>query len=525
MKPQTQKYDFVIIGSGFGGAVSALRLSEKNYSVLVIEKGKHYKPEDFPKNNWQLRKWLWLPGLKMFGIQKLTFLKHISIMSGVGVGGGSLVYANTLPKPKMPFFKQGSWKDLDDWAEKLSPYYELAWQMLGASVNPYLGPADLALKKIAEQTGKDFKPAKVGVYFGKPGQTVDDPYFEGKGPARTGCTFCGACMTGCRDNAKNSLDKNYLYLARQNGAEILAEHKVIDLIPLDNTGENGYEVIFKRSTTYFGQKKSVKANAVIFAGGVLGTVPLLLKLKKKRLPKLSAQLGKMVRTNNESLIFSTVYKGDFVNKMSEGIAIGSIMTYDKNSHIEPVRYGKGSGVWGTLLVPLIEDKNFWKRNLKLFFKLLISLPVKLKILLTQDFASSSTVLLFMQHLDSTIHLKTSFFGLSSRLDKEKNTPTAFIPEALNFARSFSKTIGAIPQVLFTESVSGIPSTAHILGGACMGRTAKEGVIDKNHKVFGYQNLYVFDGSSISANPGVNPSLTITALTEYGMQKIPIKKEN
>ncbi len=524
MKFKEQIYDFVIIGSGFGGSVSALRLSEKKYRVLVIEKGKHFKPNDFAKNNWYLRKWLWVPSLKMFGIQKLTFLRHISIMSGVGVGGGSLVYANTLPKPKKDFFKQGSWKDIDDWVKKLSPYYELAWKMLGAVNNPYLGPADLALKKIAEQKGKKFKPAKVGIYFGQPDKQVPDPYFKGKGPTRSGCNFCGACMTGCKYNAKNSLDKNYLYLAKKNGAEILAEHEVIDLIPIDENGEKGYDVVFKKSTKYFSRSKSVRAKAVIFSGGVLGTIPLLLKLKKNRLPHLSPQLGKMVRTNNESLIFSTVYKGTFVNQMSKGIAIGSILTYDKNTHIEPVRYGKGSGVWGPLIVPLVNEKNFLKRNAKLLLKLIRLIPVKLKIFLTQDFAASSTVLLFMQHLDSTIQLKRSRWGLSTQVDRNESSPTAFIPEALDFARQFSKNIKAIPQVLFTESISGIPSTAHILGGACMGKNAEEGVIDKDHKVFGYQNLYIFDGSSISANPGVNPSATITALTEYGMSKIPDKKD-
>ncbi len=516
------KYDFIIIGSGFGGAVSALRLAEKGYKVLVIEKGKFFKPYDFPKNNRQLTRWLWWPALKMFGIQKLTFLRHISVMSGVGVGGGSLVYANTLPKPKSAFFNQGSWQGLDDWENKLAPFYEQAWHMLGAAENPYLAPADLALKALAEEMNKAFRPTKVSVFFGKANQVYSDPYFEGAGPERSGCNFCGACMTGCRYNAKNSLDKNYLYLAQALGVTILAEHEVIDVLPHGKHGEKGYEVIFKKSTSYFSGPKKIRTKGIIFAGGVLGTVPLLLKLKKKHLPLLSDQVGQMVRTNNESLIFNTVYKGLYQDKMSEGIAIGSIMTFDENSHIEPVRYGKGSSVWGALVVPVINEPDFWRRNLKLIYKILKTLPVRLKLLWFHDFASNSPVLLFMQHLDSTIQLKRGRFGLKSGLKKGETNPTAFIPDALDFARKFSKHIKAIPQVLFTESVSGIPSTAHILGGACMGKDIQSGVIDKNHKVFNYEQMYVFDGSMISANPGVNPSLTITAITEYGMHKIPPK---
>ncbi len=522
MKAKDFSYDYIIIGSGFGGAVSALRLTEKGYKVLVIEKGRFFKPEDFPKTNWQLRKWLWWPALRMFGIQKVSFFKHISVLSGVGVGGGSLVYANTLPKPKSPFFNQGTWQGLEPWERVLEPYYKKAYQMLGAAENPYLAPADLALKKIAEKMNKPFKPVKVSIFFGPKNKQVPDPYFNGNGPKRSGCNFCGACMTGCRYNAKNSLDKNYLYLAQKKGARILAEHEVIDIIPLNKNGSKGYEVVFKKSTAYFAKKKQLKTKGVIFSGGVLGTVPLLLKLKKTNLPLLSDMVGKMVRTNNESLIFNTVYKGHLKGKMSEGIAIGSIMTYDENSHIEPVRYGKGSGIWGLLAVPTVHQSNFVLRSLTLLYKIIKYLPVRLKMLLFDDFAANSVVLLFMQHLDSTIQLKRNRWGIYTSQEKEGIKPTAFIPEALHFAHKFSKTIKAIPMVLFTESVSGIPSTAHILGGACMGQTDSEGVIDKNNKVFNYHNLYVFDGSMISANPGVNPSLSITAITEYGMSKIPPK---
>ncbi len=519
-----KEYDFIIIGSGFGGSVSALRLTEKGYKVLVIEKGKRFEAKDFPKTNWHLRKWLWFPALKLFGIQKISFFRHISVLSSVGVGGGSLVYANTLPKPKIPFFNQGSWKKLDDWENKLAPYYEKAWKMLGAEVNPYLAPADLSLKEIADREGKKFEPAKVSIYFGKKGQKVKDPYFNGKGPDRTGCEFCGACMTGCRYNAKNTLDKNYLYLAEKLGANILPENEVIDIQPIGSKGEKGYKIFYKPSTSYFSKKKEIGAKGVILAGGVLGTVPLLLKLKENSLPLLSNQVGKMVRTNNESLILNTVYSGKYKNQMSKGIAIGSIMEVDENSHIEPVRYGKGSGFWSLVMVPVINEPDFIKRLMKLIYKSFVYLPKRLKIILTGDFASNTSILLFMQHLDSTIQFKKSFWGMKSMIQKKQKNPTAFIPEALRFALDYAKQIKAIPQVMLTESLTGIPSTAHILGGACMGKDVSEGVIDKDNRVFNYKNMYIFDGSMISANPGVNPSLTITAITEYGMSKIPAKSQ-
>jgi len=257
---------------------------------------------------------------------------------------------------------------------------------------------------------------------------------------------------------------------------------------------------------------------------VLGTVPLLLKLKKTRLPNLSDQVGRMVRTNNESLTVHSVYRGAYTGKMADGIAIGSIMTMDENSHIEPVRYGKGSGFWSTVLVPVVNERNFFLRMAKLLGRLILTLPQKIKIMFARDFSANSSVLLFMQHLDSTIRFKRGLFGMRSAVDKQAKKPTAFIPEALRFARHYAKSIKAIPQVMFTETLTGIPSTAHILGGACMGADASQGVIDKDNKVFNYHNMYVFDGSMISANPGVNPSLTITAITEYGMSKIPPKAE-
>jgi len=519
-------YDYIIIGSGFGGSVSALRLAEKGYSVLVIEKGKDFSDTSkFPKSNWNLPNWLWLPQLKFFGIQQLTFFRHISILSGVGVGGGSLVYANTLPKPKSQFFTHGPWKDLNNWEEELSPYYDLAWKMLGAEKTKQYGDADYTMLDLAKSINRDkyFEPTNVSVYFGengKEGQEVPDPYFGGRGPTRSGCISCGACMTGCRHNAKNTLDKNYLHLARQLGVEILPENKVIDVLPLDgDSGATGYSIIVKQSTKYFGKKQEFRCKGVVFSAGVLGTISLLLNLKDRSLKKLSPTLGDTIRTNNEALIINTTYKKDI--DMTKGVAIGSIIEIDENSHLEPTRYGKGSGFWRLLVVPMISEPNFFLRIFKLAIEPFKD-PIKwFKVLTVKDFAKQSNIHLFMQHLDSTLRFVKGPLGMKSVLSNGK-APTAFIQTAHHLAKEYCKIIDGKPMVLATETITGIPSTAHILGGACMGKTEKEGVIDKNNNVFNYENMFVFDGSMISANPGVNPSLSITAITEYGMSKIPNK---
>jgi len=513
------KYDYIIIGSGFGGSVSALRLAEKGYKVLVIEKGRWYKSEDLPKTNWNFKKWLWIPSLKFFGIQKLTFLRHISVLSGVGVGGGSLVYANTLPKPKKAFFNQGSWVGLADWENELNPHYETAWRMLGATENPYMGQSDLAFKELAKEMGKEdkFRTVKVAVHFGEKEKKVPDPYFNGKGPERAGCTLCGACMTGCRHNAKNTLDKNYLYLAQKLGVEIIAEHEVKEVIPINNSdGKDGYKIYAKSYSKTSKNKKTFKTKSIIFSGGVLGTIPLLLNQKEKNLPNLSNRLGEMIRTNNEALIFSVT--SDSSKDMSDGIAIGSILETDENTNIEPVRYGNGSGAWRLLALPMVSEKNFFLRMLKLIFIPFTAPIMWFKVIFAKDFAKQATVILFMQHLDSTLKLKRGTFGVKTKVESGKN-PTAFIPEAHEFAKKYSKITKGKPMVLFTETLTGIPSTAHILGGAVIGADAKTGVIDKNNRVFGYKNMLICDGSAVSANPGVNPALTITAMTERAMSMI------
>ena len=394
-------YDYIIIGSGFGGSVSALRLSEKGYKVLVIEKGKWFKAEDFPKTNWNLRKWLWMPVLRFFGIMKLSIFRHIAVISGTGVGGGSLVYANTLPVPKKAFYTTGSWRELADWETELKPFYREALRMLGASPNPKLFDGDLALKEMAKEMGRKdyFEAPDVAVYFGKEGESVKDPYFEGKGPDRTGCIFCGGCMTGCRHNAKNTLDKNYLFLAQKNGAKILAENEVFDV----QVSGGAYEVFTTSSTSFFPKKRSFTTKGVIFSGGVLGTVKLLLKLKNSSLPQLSPKVGDDIRTNNETLI--SVSTKDREKDLSKGVAIGSILHTDDNSHLEIVRYSRGSGFWKLLHLPMASGTNMLTRIFHIFGQLFSSPLAWFKTYFVNSWSRSTAVLLFMQSVDSTLKLR------------------------------------------------------------------------------------------------------------------------
>ncbi len=515
-------FDFIIIGSGFGGSVSALRLSEKGYRVLVLEKGKELKADDFPRTNWNLKRWMWIPLLRFFGFFKLSFFRHVTILSGVGVGGGSLVYANTLPVPKDEFFQSTSWAHLANWKNELRPYYKKALDMLKASPNPRLETGDLALKELAGQIGRadHFEVADVAVFFGEPEKEVPDPYYGGEGPPRSGCRFCGGCMTGCRYNAKNTLDKNYLYFARKKGAQVQAESEVYDIQPLSEDGSDGYRVKWKRSTSYFGRKGSFTTCGIVFAGGVLGTVKLLLKLKQHSLPALSDKVGAFVRTNSESLIGITCF--DKNKSFSDGVAIGTILHTDEHSHLEPVRYASGSGFWRLLLAPMVSGRNVAVRLGKMVGDWIRHPLQNLKVLFVRDFARRTQILLFMQTIDTTLRFGRGLFGMGTSIEQGKN-PTAFIPEAQQLAKQYARIVNGKPITLITETLGGIPTTAHILGGCAMGQSAAEGVIDKNHRVFGYKNMYICDGSAVSANPGVNPSLTITALTERAMDLIPPKE--
>jgi cholesterol oxidase len=523
---KVDKYDFdyIIIGSGFGGSVSALRLSEKGYRVLVVEKGKWYKSNDFAKTNWNLRKWLWIPQLRFFGIMKLSIFRHVAIISGAGVGGGSLVYANTLPVPKTNFYKSGTWSSLNDWEEKLKPYYSKALSMLGATKNPKLFDGDLALKDLAKSINREseFEEPDVAVYFGEEGKKVKDPYFNGEGPDRTGCNFCGGCMTGCRHNAKNTLDKNYLYFAQKKGALIKAESEVIDVVPIQTeNGRDGYSVTIKSTTKIFKKNKIFKTKGIVFSGGVLGTIKLALKLKKKSLPLLSDSLGDNIRTNNETLI--SVSSLDKSKDLSKGVAIGSLLHTDEDSDLEIVRYAIGSGFWRLLHLPLATGKNTFVRLFDMFRQVFKSPISYFKVYWLNSWSKQTAVLLFMQSLDSTLKFKTGFLGGLKTSVSTGKKPSPNIPESIDLAKKYSEIVNGKPTSFALETLAGIPSTAHILGGAVMGKNDKEGVINKNNEVFNYENMYIIDGSMISANPGVNPSLSITAIAEHAMAQIKDKK--
>ncbi len=528
IKTKSKNFDCIVIGSGFGGSVSALRLAEKGYRVLVIEKGRWYKkPKDFPNTNWNLPKWMWLPQINFRGPFKMSFFRHVTIMSGVGVGGGSLVYANTLPVPKDSFFEAKSWGSLANWKIELSEHYKTAQKMLGATTNNYFTKTDSVFKEIAADIGRadSFHPVDVGVFLGKPGKTVKDPFFDGKGPDRKGCIYCGGCMLGCQHNAKNSLDKNYLHLSIGLGTQVKAETNVTDVTQLS---DGSYQISASERLSLFRKKDHIfNAKKVIFAGGVLGTVPLLLKLKAtKSLPLLSSRLGQFIRTNNEAIIGVTSHNGS--DNFTEGLAISSIIHTSDDSHLEPVRYPPGSGFFRILLAPHAPGKNVFIR-ISTLLRSWLKNPIKwLKVMTVKDFAKSSQILLYMQSLDGTLSFKMgrnlfTFFrkGMISKIERGA-PPAAFMKEATKLSMLFAQKTSGMVQNLFTETLFNIPSTAHILGGCCMGKDTNEGVINHKHEVFGYKNMYIIDGSSMSANPGVNPSLTITAMSERAMSFIPTK---
>ena len=519
-------YDFVIVGSGFGGSVAGLRLTEKGYRVLMIEKGRRFTAADFPETTWSLRRWLWAPALNFRGLFKITAMRHVTIFSGVGVGGGSLVYANTLPVPKAAFFTSGSWAGLAKWQDDLAPHYATAKRMLGATRFPGVTPGDTALQSIAEDMGRGehFSPTDVAVYFGEPGKTVPDPFFDGAGPERTGCTLCGGCMTGCRFGAKNTLDKNYIYLAERRGLAIVADTEVTAVRP---RAAGGYVIEAATSTGWFSRVgKQWTADRVVLAGGVLGTVDLLLAMKSDPagLPHLSERTGQFIRTNSESLIGVTSERRDV--DYSTGVAITSILHTDEHSHVEPVRYAKGSGFFRLFMAPHAPGANGFLRLVNVLATMVRHPLSLIRMYLVPDWARYTQILLYMRTLDGTLTFKrgrTPLAGFQKGLTSvlaDARAPEAFIPEATDIARRFAAKVGGTPASLVSETALGIPSTAHILGGACIGATAADGVINATHEVHGYPGLYVCDGSAISANPGVNPALSITAMAERAMSFIP-----
>jgi len=517
-------YDYLVVGSGFGGSVSALRLAEKGYRVAVLEKGKRYRTEDFPPTNWSLRKFLWMPGLKLYGIQMLTLFKHVFVLHGGGVGGGSLVYANQLLVPPDEVFQKNEWGP-GDWKAKLMPFYKCAKTMLGANPSPSIGKADKVLAEIGREIrGKDtFHINDVGVFFGEPNKRVPDPFFKGEGPDRVGCSFCGACMIGCPIGAKNTLDKNYLYLAENKfGVAILPETEVTGVRPI----KNGYEVFTRKSTGLTHPRKSYRSRGVIFSGGVLGSVELLFKCKNNGLlPELSDQLGNLVRTNSEALLTVTAHdkKADY----SDQIAITSGIYADEKTHIEIVRYNKGSDVMGFLVTLLTGGGGHVPRFLRFLGNALRHPWQFIKSIWIFNWAARTPILLVMQTEDSRLRLdykkrwwQFGRWSMNTKLDPGYKKVPAYIPIANEVAKRMGRKINGQPMSGITEVLFNISSTAHILGGCVMGETRQDSVVDFKGQIHGYPNLYVVDGSNVPVNLGVNPSLTITAIAEYIMSQIP-----
>jgi cholesterol oxidase len=528
----TQTYDFLIIGSGFGGSVAAMRLTEKGYAVFVLEKGKRFEDKDFAKTNLQFWKYLWMPALRAFGVLQISTLKGVMVLHGAGVGGGSLGYANVLEIPNDATFATPAWNEPLPWGKTLSPHYETARKMLGATRNPRLMKADEVLREIAAERGqeKTFRATEVGVFFGTEEQTVPDPYFDGKGPERTGCNFCGGCMVGCRYNSKNTLPKNYLYFAEKCGAEIHPECEVQYVRSLTGQADGArYEVIYRRSTSPFTNHSSVRTRNVILAAGVLGTLKLLLQCRDfhRSLPELSSCLGDRVRTNSEALLGGAARdkKVDY----SKGIAITSIFNADEVTRIEPVRYPKGSDLMRIISAPLISqgDSILLRMVKSLWWS--ICHPIDfLKAFVLPGWAYHVTILLVMQNVDNSMKMRigrslTTLFrrGLVAEPDKAHEI-RARVDVGHDVTRTFAKKIGGFAMGSLGENLLNMPTTAHILGGCPIGKDASEGVVDESFQVHNYPGLYVVDGSIMPGNPGVNPSLTITALAEYAMSKIPPK---
>ena len=516
-------FDVVIIGSGFGGSVSAMRLTEKGYKVAVLEAGRRWSTTDFPKTNWNAWKSLWFPRLGMRGIQRISLLPDVMVLSGAGVGGGSLVYANTLYAPKDPFYTDDQWGTITDWKTELEQHFTTARHMLGVVENPLDTPADKVMRKVADKLGVSdtFSHTPVGVYFGESGVEVDDPYFGGTGPTRTGCIGCGNCMVGCRHNAKNTLDKNYLYFAEQKGAQVFPSQQVVDV----RATEGGWRVNARRPGWLLSRRETTyTATDVIFSAGALGTTRLLLELKEKgRLSGLSERIGFQTRTNSEAIVGSVSKSRDV--DYSHGVAITSSIHPTDDTHVEPVRYGKGSNALGLLGIMITDGGEDMPRQLR-FLANVVRHPIQfLRSLSVWHWSERGIILLVMQTRDNSIRLlrKKGWFGtkLSTTQGEGEPNPT-YIPVANETARLTAEEIGGSAFSSINEVLFDTPLTAHILGGAAIGATPESGVVDGYHRMFGHRGLHVIDGAAIGANLGVNPSLTITAMAERAISMWPDK---
>ncbi|MFD9829856.1 FAD-dependent oxidoreductase [Tsukamurella tyrosinosolvens] len=520
-------YDVLVIGSGFGGSVTALRLTEKGYRVGVLEAGRRFADEDFAKTSWDLRRFVWMPALGLYGIQRIHMLRDCLILAGAGVGGGSLNYANTLYKPPASFFADEQWADITDWFDELSPYYDQGRRMLGVVQNPHMTPADEIVKQVADDmgAGDTFIQTPVGVYFGEPGKTVPDPFFGGAGPDRTGCIECGECMTGCRHGAKNTLVKNYLGLAERAGAQV---HPLTTVTDVQQRGDGTWEVSTVRSGAKLRKRRrTYTAQHVVFAAGTWGTQQLLHRLRDNgSLPGLSDRVGVLTRTNSESILSAVRMTVDKELDLTRGVAITSSFHPSGDTHVEPVRYGKGSNAMGMLQTLMTDGGGCTPRWLR-FLGTVVRHPLAfLRVLLVGGWSERTIIALVMQNLDNSITTFTrrGLFGrkMSSSQGHGEPNPT-WIPLGNEATRRIADKIGGAPAGTWGE-VFNIPMTAHFLGGCAIGADRSTGVIDAYHRVHGYPTLSVVDGSAVSANLGVNPSLTITAQAERAAALWPNKGE-
>ncbi|MEV1288485.1 GMC family oxidoreductase [Micromonospora sp. NPDC049679] len=535
------RYDVVVVGSGFGGSVSALRLAEKGYSVAVLEAGRRFADDEFPQTSWRTRRFLWAPKLGCYGIQRITLLRSagrkaggagagVLVLSGAGVGGGSLVYANTLYEPLSAFYDDPQWRDITDWRSELAPYYDQAKRMLGVTTYPVHTAADRAMRAVAQRMGvaETFHPTPVGVHIGRPGEVTADPYFGGVGPDRTGCLHCGACMTGCRHGAKNTLVKNYLWLAERLGAAVHPMTTVTAVRPAASGA--GYEIETVRTGAWLAKRRQViEADQVIFAAGALGTQRLLHEMKTSgRLPELSPRVGALTRTNSEAILGAAVLRPEARRRgvdFTEGVAITSSFHPDAQTHVEPVRYGRGSNVMGLLQSALVDGG---PRRVRRWLGIMGRAPLTyLRLLSVRDWSQRTVIALVMQSADNslTTHFRRSWLGrrrLATTQGHGAPNPT-WVPAGNEAVRLLAEEIGGIPGGAMTEPFN-IPMTAHILGGAAIGASPDTGVVDGYHRVFGHPGLHVVDGAAVSANLGVNPSLTITAQAERAMSFWPNRGE-
>lgn len=527
-------YDVAIIGSGFGGSVSALRLTEKGYKVGVLEAGRRFADHEFAKTSWRLREFLWAPRLGCYGIQRIHLLRNVMILGGAGVGGGSLNYANTLYIPPDPFFNDQQWSHITDWRSELMPHYDQAQRMLGVVKNPTFTDADRIMKEVAEEMGcgDTFTATPVGVFFGPdgrkaPGETVPDPYFGGAGPARTGCIECGECMTGCRHGAKNTLVKNYLALAEKAGAQVLPMTTVTSL---RQTPDGMWEVGTVRTGRWIRKHTATfTARNVILAAGTWGTQKLLFDMRDSGvLPRISDRLGVLTRTNSESIVGAGRYRATSDLDLTHGVAITSSIHPTPDTHIEPVRYGKGSNAMGMLQTLMTDGSGpggseapRWKQLVR---SAVTNPRAALRMFVVRKWSERTVISLVMQHLDNSITTFTTKGLLGRRMTSKQGhgepNPT-WIPAGNQVTRRIAEKIDGVAGGTWGELFN-IPLTAHFLGGAAIGDSAGNGVIDPYHRVYGYPSLYVVDGAAISANLGVNPSLSIAAQAERAASLWPNK---